>query len=118
MRISDWSSDVCLPIWTPFVCQFEETCLDFLMRKLEFYGVYFWFEQGDDQESVVFANSVDQQPTDLDSVVYYPKGVLDPDATEVAVTRLNRQVSLRPGMVTLHDSNEWGNTTLDRKSVV
>src|SRR3546814_11037630 len=39
---------------TPFVCQFEETCLDFLMRKLEFYGVYFWFEQGDDQESVVF----------------------------------------------------------------
>ena len=101
---------------TPFTCQFEETCLDFLMRKLEFYGVYFWFEQGDGQESIVFANSVDQQPTDLDSVVYYPKGVIDPDAQEVAVTRLNRRVSLRPGLVTLHDSNEWSNTTLSLAS--
>ena len=97
---------------TPFTCQFEESCLDFLMRKLEYYGVYFWFEQGEQQESVVFANSVEQQPTDLDSVVYYPKGVIDPDATEVAVTRLNRLVSLRPGTVTLHDSNDWGNTAL------
>ncbi|MBO1112826.1 type VI secretion system Vgr family protein [Bordetella petrii] len=101
---------------TPFACQFEETCLDFLMRKLEFYGVYFWFEQGESQESVVFANNVDQQPSDADSVVYYPKGVIDPDAREVALTRLNRRVSLHPGTVTLHDSNDLGNTTLSLAS--
>jgi len=101
---------------TPFACQFEETCLDFLMRKLEFYGVYFWFEQGESQESVVFANNVDQQSSDADGVVYYPKGVIDPDAREVALTRLNRRVSLHPGSVTLHDSNDLGNTALSLAS--
>lgn len=100
----------------PFVCQFEETCLAFLMRKLEFYGVYFWFEQGEDHESVVFANSVDQQPSDLDSAVYYPRGVIDPDAQEVAITQLNRSVSMLPGSVTLHDSTNWKNTLVSLAS--
>lgn len=100
----------------PFVCQFEETCLAFLMRKLEFYGVYFWFEQGKDHESVVFANSVDQQPSDPDSAVYYPKGVIDPDAQEVVITQLNRSVSMRPGSVTLHDSTTGQNTLVSLDS--
>lgn len=100
----------------PFVCQFEETCLAFLMRKLEFYGVYFWFEQGKDHESVVFANSVDQQPSDPDSAVYYPRGVIDPDAQEVVITQLNRSVSMRPGSVTLHDSTTWQNTLMSLDS--
>src|SRR3546814_1457647 len=36
----------------PFTCQFEDTRLDFHVRKMEFYGVYFWFEQGDVRVSV------------------------------------------------------------------
>ncbi|CAM3696699.1 type VI secretion system Vgr family protein [Bordetella tumulicola] len=100
----------------PFVCQFEETCLAFLMRKLEFYGVYFWFEQGKDHESIVFANSVDQQPSDPDIAVYYPKGVIDPDAQEVVITQLNRSVNMLPGSVTLHDSTTWQNTVMSLDS--
>ncbi|KNE28684.1 type VI secretion system Vgr family protein [Achromobacter spanius] len=99
-----------------FTCQFEETCLDFLMRKLEYYGVYFWFEQGSEQESVVFANSVEQQPPDLDTAVYYPRGMIDPDVREIAIMQLNRRVGLTPNMVVLHDSQEQGNTTLTLSS--
>jgi Rhs element Vgr protein len=101
---------------TDFTCQFEETCLDFLMRKLEYYGVYFWFEQGDGQEAVVFANDVSQQPATADTAVYYPKGIIDPDAHEIAVTQFNRRVALPPGMVVLHDFQEQGNTALTLSS--
>src|SRR5690606_26527657 len=66
-----------VPMSRPFVCQFEETCLNFLMRKLEFYGVYFWFEQGDDREAIVFGNAAPQQPGQGSEAIYYPKGALD-----------------------------------------
>lgn len=95
-----------------FACQFEETCLDFLMRKLEYYGVYFWFEQGSGQESVVFANGVEQQPTTPVAAVYYAKGTTVPDSHEIAIMRLNRRVGMPPAIVVLHDSPDHGNTNL------
>ncbi|ANN76544.1 type VI secretion system Vgr family protein [Bordetella flabilis] len=95
-----------------FTCQFEESCLDFLLRKLEHYGVYFWFEQGASQESVVFANGVAQQPAQADTAVYYPKGMIDPDASQIAIMRLNRRVGLPPKRVVLHDTPEHSNTTV------
>jgi Rhs element Vgr protein len=101
---------------TEFTCQFEETCLDYLMRKLEYYGVYFWFEQGSDRESVVFANDFTQQPSTPDTAVYYPKGTIDPDAHEIAIMQLSRRVALPPGMVVLHDTQEQNNTALTLSS--
>jgi Rhs element Vgr protein len=99
-----------------FVCQFEESCLDFLMRQLEHYGVYFWFEQNKDQESIVFANSAEQQPQEAISAVYYPKGRINADAREIAITRLNRRIGLHPKSVTLHASPVHGNTTISLTS--
>jgi Rhs element Vgr protein len=99
-----------------FTCQFEESCLDFLMRKLEYYGVYFWFEQGPSQESVVFANAVEQQPVDADTAVYYPKGTIDPDASQIAIMQLNRRVGLPPTRVVLHDTPVQTNTTVSLAS--
>ncbi|ANN68532.1 type VI secretion system Vgr family protein [Bordetella bronchialis] len=97
---------------TDFTCQFEESCLDFLMRRLEYYGVYFWFEQGKDRESVVFANDVTQQPATPDIAIHYPRGILDPDARHIAIRRLNRQVGLPPRAVVLHGHQDHDNTTL------
>ncbi|NYT85132.1 type VI secretion system Vgr family protein [Pollutimonas harenae] len=96
----------------PFVCQFEENCLDFLMRKLEYYGVYFWFEQGEDRESIVFANDASQQPAQVDSAIYYPKGVLDPDTRHIVLTRMDRRVTMRPAAVSLRALHEPENTLL------
>ncbi len=96
----------------PFVCQFEESCLNFLMRKLEFYGVYFWFDQGADREAVVFGNEYGQQPADPRQAVYYPKGVLDPDVKSVALTRMDRRASMQPDRVSLRALNDFDNTRL------
>ncbi|GAB2896016.1 type VI secretion system Vgr family protein [Paralcaligenes ginsengisoli] len=99
-----------------FVCQFEENCLDFLMRQLEFYGVYFWFEQAGGQESVVFANDASQQPQEAITAVFYPKGELNTEAKEIAIKRLNRQIGLHPKTVTLHTSPVYDNTTINLTS--
>src|SRR3546814_4599928 len=90
------------------------------MRKLEFYGVYFWFEQGEDREAIVFGNDAGQQPGQADSAIYYPKGALDPDTRQVVVTRMDRSVTMRPATVSLRDLHDQDNTRLsmhsDRKS--
>lgn len=99
-----------------FICQFEESCLDFLMRQLEFYGVYFWFEQNNGQESVIFANNENQQPQEAIEAVFYPKGEINADAKEIAITRLNRHIALHPKTITLHDSPIHGNTTINLTS--
>lgn len=99
-----------------FVCQFDESCLDFLMRQLEFYGVYFWFEQNKGQESIVFANSENQQPQEAITAVFYPKGEINADAKEIAIKQLNRHTALHPKTVTLHDSPVHNNTTINLTS--
>ena len=96
-----------------FVCQFEETCLDFLMRQLEHYGVYFWFEQGAEEEVIIFADDVQQQPESAIDAVYYPKGEIDAEAREIALTRLDRQIRTHQQSVTLHASPVYGNTTVN-----
>ncbi|MDN5842473.1 MAG: type VI secretion system Vgr family protein [Alcaligenaceae bacterium] len=100
----------------PFVCQFDESCLDFLMRKLEFYGVYFWFEQGDDREAIVFGNDAGRQPGQADSAIYYPKGALDPDIRQIVVTRMDRSVTMRPATVSLRALHDQDNTRLSMHS--
>ena len=103
-------------MWREFACQFEESCLNFLMRKLEFYGVYFWFEQGEQCESIVFGNAASQQPPDAEHAIYYPKGALDPDARHVVLSRMNRQVSMQPAKVRLHALHEPHNTLREMRS--
>src|SRR3546814_7750429 len=86
------------------------------MRKLEFYGVYFWFEQGEDREAIVFGNDARQQPAQVDSAIYYPKGALDPDTRQVVVTRMDKSVAMRPATVSLRTLNDQSNTRLDMYS--
>lgn len=100
----------------PFTCQFEESCLHFLMRKLEFYGVYFWFEQGEDREAIVFGNDASQQPTEAGNAIYYPKGALDPDMRRVVVTRMDRHVAMQPAALSLHALHNYDNTAIDLAS--
>ncbi|WP_426117082.1 type VI secretion system Vgr family protein [Pseudomonas sp. DSP3-2-2] len=47
----------------PFICQFEESSFDFLSRRLEQAGVYYYFEQKEDRELLVFCNDKARQST-------------------------------------------------------
>src|SRR3546814_15185494 len=86
------------------------------MRKLEFYVVYFWFGQGEDREAIVFGNDASQQPAQVDSAIYYPKGALDPDTRQVVVTRMDQRVAIRPAPVSLRTLHDQSNTRLDMYS--
>ena len=42
-----------------YVVQYEETDLEFLSRLMEHYGIFYFFEQGEDREKLIFADSND-----------------------------------------------------------
>ncbi|MFL9988891.1 type VI secretion system Vgr family protein [Paraburkholderia sediminicola] len=55
-----------------FVCQYEETCLDFLARRLAHAGAYYYFEQGGSTETVVFISGEAGQAGTLAKLLYRP----------------------------------------------
>jgi type VI secretion system secreted protein VgrG len=86
-----------------FICQFEETSLDFLSRRLEQEGVYYWFEQQADREVVVFGNALQQQPRTVTPLVWRPAGDLDPEQAVAPVVRFEQRMQTQPGRITLRD---------------
>lgn len=86
-----------------FICQFEETSLDFLKRRLEHAGVYFWFEQAYGREVIVFGNNRDHQPDRAIAMAWRPEGDLNPEMSAVAVSRFDHAVSVQPRGVVLRD---------------
>lgn len=78
-----------------FVCQFEESSLDFLSRRLERDGIYYWFEQQRDGETVVFADRRDDQPRVAEPVVWRPDEQRDSERTVHPVMRMTRHVQAR-----------------------
>lgn len=86
-----------------FICQFEETSLAFLQRKLEHYGVYFWFEQGYDKEIVVFGNQRGQQPDTISDVYWRAQGQVNPEADTIAITRFDHGMRVQPKAVVLRE---------------
>lgn len=86
-----------------FICQFEETSLDFLLRRLEHEGVYFFFEQGPEREVVVFTNHRKGQPSAPTYARWRPDGDLSTELDAVVVSHLDHVVSVQPRGVVLRD---------------
>lgn len=78
-----------------FTCQFEETSFDFLSRLLEYYGVYYYFEQGPSQEALVLCSDQKLQATGLTRLVFRPlsSGVQVETTLAVARTFRRRMIS-------------------------
>ncbi|MCZ2986487.1 contractile injection system protein, VgrG/Pvc8 family, partial [Acinetobacter baumannii] len=55
-----------------FTCQYEETSFDFLSRLLEYSGCYYFFEQQEQQEALIFCSDRSAQPKALLPVRYRP----------------------------------------------
>lgn len=86
-----------------FICQFEETSLNFLMRRLEQAGVYFWFEQGEDKETVVFANRKEEQSRRVLELFWRDNSNLQFDSPAIAVNRFEQVLEVQPRSVVLRD---------------
>ncbi|WP_174996207.1 type VI secretion system Vgr family protein [Pandoraea iniqua] len=89
----------------PFACQYEESDLDFLSRRLEHEGVYYYFSQTREGEVVVFCNHRERQPqTPLaQSLHYRPNGSLRNPPTEVAVETFTVRCGDTPSAVVLNE---------------
>lgn len=86
-----------------FICQFEESTLHFLLRRLEQAGVYFWFEQGEQRERVVFANHQTQQSLLKKDVYWRPAEALSPESTEIPISYFEHRLAVQPRGVVLRD---------------
>jgi len=87
-----------------FTCQFEETSFAFISRLLEYFGVYYFFEQGPDGEALVFCGDRRYQPQ-LPSLLTYRRQDSELDIGHVlAVARtFERKLVRQAARVTLQD---------------
>ena len=87
-----------------FTCQFEETSFAFISRLLEYFGVYYFFEQGPDGEALVLCGDRRYQPQ-LPSLLTYRRQDSELDVGQVlAVARtFERKLVRQAAGVTLQD---------------
>lgn len=97
------SEDVALTQAT-FTCQFEESSFAFLSRLLEYFGVYYFFEQGPDGEALVLCGDQRYQPK-TPSLLTYRRHDSDLDVGHgLAVARsFERKLTRQAATVTLQD---------------
>lgn len=55
-----------------FVCQYQETNLDFISRWMEKEGMYFYFDHSGNAEKLVMVDDSSKQPADVVGVTYRP----------------------------------------------
>ena len=95
--------------YTPweYVCQFDESHLDFISRWLEREGMYYYFEQGEKREKLIITDSkIDHTSMEQGKTLYYlpPSGLESGHMQEVMSTFFCRQQIL-PRKVILKDYN-------------
>jgi type VI secretion system secreted protein VgrG len=87
-----------------FVCQYQETHLDFISRWMEKEGMYYYFQHGDQDKLVIVDGKVEHDPATQD-VSYRPVDELDAGMESDTVrTFMCRQTPL-PRQVILQDYN-------------
>lgn len=87
-----------------FTCQFEETSFAFLSRLLEYYGVYYFFEQQDDHEALVFCGDQRYQSQTETLLNYRPLDTALDAGQGIALTRtFNRRLASQPKDVVVQD---------------
>lgn len=88
-----------------YVCQYQETPLDFISRWMEKEGIYYHFEQAEGRERLVLLDDRIQQPPQALAVNYRPADELDtglaPDSVQAFVCRTRPL----PARVVLQDFN-------------
>ncbi|HUT53478.1 MAG TPA: type VI secretion system tip protein TssI/VgrG [bacterium] len=108
LELERMNPDHALPYRTwSFVCQYQETHLNFISRWMEREGIYYFFEQGEDSETLVITDSsiihVDLPEEKL--VHFSPPSGLETLEQKQAVTRFVCEQKQLPRKVVLQDFN-------------
>jgi len=88
-----------------YTVQYRETDFDFINRHLEHYGIYYYFEHRDDNDVVVFTDSIDNLPAVASeaAIIYNPNK--DPLSEYETIAELTCQEKVVTGKVKLKDYN-------------
>jgi len=104
-----------------FVCQYQESYLTFIARWLERVGIYWWFEDFDGKEKVVFCNNRMGHKDEALLLNYQPPGELDAlIGKQRRIQQLELEARNLPKTIVIRDYNEqragmaiMGTTTVD-----
>jgi type VI secretion system secreted protein VgrG len=106
----DYDFDIRLPgddlalVPVSFTCQFEESSLAFLSRLLEYYGIYYFFEQQAGHEALVLCGDLRYQPKGEILVSYRPlDSALDAEKDVAMVRSFKRRIASQSRQVVLQD---------------
>jgi type VI secretion system VgrG family protein len=90
-----------------YVCQYGETHLNFLSRWCEHEGIYYYFEQTEDREKVIFTDTkiAHTDPPSGGAVVYSPPSALESSHLGERVMSFHCHRNALPGKVLLKDYN-------------
>ncbi|KFE54510.1 type VI secretion system Vgr family protein [Pseudomonas syringae] len=87
-----------------FTCQFEESSFAFLSRLLEYFGVYYFFEQNAGGEAIVFCGDQRFQPQTPHLLTYRSHdSALDVEPGLAVVRSFARKLTRQAAVVTLRD---------------
>ncbi|QFY41695.1 type VI secretion system tip protein VgrG [Candidatus Methylospira mobilis] len=104
-----------------FVCQYQESYLTFIARWLERVGIYWWFEDMEGKEKVVFSNTLMGHKEEALLLHYQPPGELDAlIGRQRRIQSLELEARNLPKTIVIRDYNEqragmeiMGATTVD-----
>ncbi len=90
-----------------YVCQYGESHLNFLSRWFEREGIYYYFEQSEDNEKVIFTDTriVHADPPFGGNIVYSPPSGLESSHLSEAVRSFHCRKNVLPAKVLLKDYN-------------
>lgn len=91
-----------------FICQYEESDLDFISRWMEQEGLYYFFDHEDDAaagEVLHIIDFKDAQPDQAISLRYTPPENIQTDRQDTCVTAFNCLKTHVPGQVLVQDFN-------------
>jgi type VI secretion system secreted protein VgrG len=88
-----------------YICQFRETDFDFISRWMEREGIYYFFEQGEENEKLIITDNstVHKDIAGLPTIPYFPPSGLAPE--EEAIKAFFCRQKRLPNKVILNDYN-------------
>lgn len=88
-----------------YIAQYRESDFDFVNRRLEHFGIFYYFDHSGDSDVVIFTDSNDNLPAieQTEDIFYNPNK--DPLSQKATITEIACQARVVTGLVRLKDYN-------------
>ena len=95
-----------------YICQYDETCFNFISRLMEREGIYYYFQQGKTQETLIIVDNIVAHAPSKAVFECWENGATDEDLYERLIQTLVMKQKIIPAKVIMKDYN-YRKSTLD-----